>query len=96
MAFPDFTICLEAATQWHETAGPQRLRHPPTRANGDKESLDKAQVFIILSVEGYSVIKTELKSMLCCDFYSADFSVLTFSLCDAQIFRPGDAARIKT
>lgn len=56
MAFPDFTICLEAATYWSETAGPQRLRHPPTRAIGDKEPLDKAQVFVILSVEGYSVI----------------------------------------
>lgn len=49
--------CLAAATRWHETASPQRLRPPSTRVTGDKEPLDKAQIFLILFVEGYSVIQ---------------------------------------
>ena len=52
----EWNVRLEAATQWCETAGPQRLRHPPTRVSGDKEPLGKVQAFGILSVEGYSAI----------------------------------------
>lgn len=53
----EWNVHLEAATQWCETASPQRRRRSPIRVSGDKGSLEKVQAF------GKAVcIKTEMKS----------------------------------